>query len=235
MLLSAVWLGLLNTSHAQGLRFGIRAGVGFAKMDYEPTPPPDTFQYDYYAGLWYARESKFRPTFLAGGVLEYDLSKDFLLSSGAQVCIKFARAKVDDYYYNTHDFKMQLLYLQIPLNVQYRTGKFFLGGGGYAGFGLGGKWKDTNTILDPDGTIEIKDGDGIKFGNSFEQKNLRRFDAGLRAEIGFGLKMVRLSVAYEYGLLNNLNSGTDPNNGVYDSKLKHQAITATASYYWLAK
>jgi len=228
------------------LRFGLKAGAGLAKLDYEPSPPVNNASSDFYQGLWYDYKGAFRPSFLVAGVLEYDLSKDFFLSSGVQACVKTSHVKFEysnfGYSY-TNDFHLRAFYLQVPLNLHYRVGKFFLGAGGYAGLGIGGKWKNEYVLYVSDGvplkTPEVTESsENIKFGNDFEKSNLKRFDAGLRAEVGFGLKTIRLSIAYEHGLVNNLSSGTvyfDVGSQFYDPKLYHQAITATATYYWLAK
>ncbi len=229
---TAFWFSFAVTLTAQSLRFGLKAGAGVAKFDYEPTPPADTFSSDFYAGLSYDRANKFRPTFLVAGVLEYDLSKDFFLSTGLQSCLKFSKVERDLSLSVNNDFNMHVLYLQMPLNVHYRAGKFFLGAGGYAGLGIGGKW---NAKIFDDGELIETLSDQLKFGKKIEVSNLKRFDAGLRAEIGFGLKTIRLSIAYDYGMVNNLNQWANDKQVVYKSKLHHQALYATATYYWLAK
>jgi len=231
----AFWLSCCPGSNAQNLRFGVKAGAGVANLDYEPESSADTFDFDFYRGLFYNKGSNFRPTFLLGGVLEYDLSKDFFLSGGVQITGKFAHVEADDPRWSTNDFRLRAFYMQIPMNVHYRAGKFFLGAGGYAGIGIGGKWKNTNVYEDPDGDITKNSSDKIKFGNDDFESNLKRFDAGLRAEIGFGIKRIRLSLAYDHGLANNLSKFKDGKQVISVSKLRHQAITVTAAYYWLAK
>lgn len=235
--------GLLFSFHstAQSLRYGLRAGAGFAKFNYEPTV--DSSDTEYYAGMWYEKKGSFRPSFMAAGVLEYDLSKDFFLSSGLQVSAKFSKVMAEERYfseYSVNDFRLRTLYLQIPVSAHYRAGKFFLGAGGYLGLGLSGNWKNTNTLYVSDGVtlkipVVVESAEPVKFGTDLKNTNLKRVDAGLRAELGLGLKTIRLSLAYEYGLINNLASGANPNGPNFDSKLHHQAIYATATYYWLAK
>ena len=223
---------ICNLSFAQALRVGIKGGTGFAKLDYTPNSPTDSFDVEYYAGLSYSKMGSFRPTFLLAGVLEYDLSKDFFLSSGLQGSLKFSHAKTDPSLSIFNDFRLRVLYLQLPVNVHYRAGKFFLGAGGYAGLGLVGNWKEERY---DDGELVKSASDQVKFGSDPADSNLKRFDAGLRAELGLGLKTIRLSVAYEHGLVNNLNQWMPNEKEIFNSRLLHRSITVAATYYWLAK
>jgi hypothetical protein len=75
----------------------------------------------------------------------------------------------------------------------------------------------------------------VTFGNDQNSANFRRFDYGARAEAGFGLKTVRLTLAYDYGLANNLPGGANANGAPFDGKLRHQAIYAMLTYFWGTK
>jgi hypothetical protein len=229
------FLLLSVSASAQTVRFGVKAGAGIAQMSYTPTPPPDTFQYDYYTGFLYDRQAGHKPTFTAGGLAEYDLAKNWLLSGGLQACLKFYEAN-DDRDYPKDRFRMNVVYLQVPLMAHFRTGKWFVGIGGYAGAGLSGRWNRSLTFYNDKTGEEVESiSDAIKFGTDFGESNWRRFDGGARGEVGFGLKKMRLSVAYEHGFANSLNSGTNANQQFFDSKLRHRAVTAAVAYYWLAK
>lgn len=229
------FLLLSEFAAAQTIRLGVRAGGGMAQMAYTPMSPPDTLRYDYYAGFLYDRQAGYKSTFTAGGVAEYDLSKNWLLSGGLQACLKFYEAN-DNRDYPKDRFRLNVVYFQMPLMAHFRAGKWFVGVGGYAGAGLGGRWKrDIIFYNDKTGEEVESASNNIKFGADFDDDNMRRFDGGVRGEVGFGLKKMRLSVAYEHGLANSLNSGTNANQQFFDSALRHRALTLFVTYYWLAQ
>jgi hypothetical protein len=228
-----IFLGFLNTGSAQALRFGLKAGAGLSNLDFSSPINPDYPDQVYYAEIWYERKAVFRPAFLVGGVLEYDLTKDFLLSAGLNLNTKFSRVQENSMADFTRDFKLNLLYVQLPVNIHYRLSRFFIGAGGYVGLCAAGKWKLKETFITPNGTFETADDQKIAFGNNSVNANLKRLDAGIRGELGYGFKTVRLSLAYDHGLTNNLPTLND--GMTYDGKLRHRAVYATVTYYWLAK
>ncbi|MFN0175899.1 MAG: porin family protein [Saprospiraceae bacterium] len=235
----AFWLLCCAVSNAQSLRFGIKAGVGVAKLDYEPDTPLDSLDYfEYYYGPRNDFNSNFRPTYTLAGVIEYDLSKDFVLSSGIQTSLKFSRLNVQSgYARDENKYRFNVLYLKLPVTIHYRRGKVFLGAGGYAGWAVSGKYK--NEVQNDNSQYLDYNGD-LKFGNDPEKSNLQRFDYGVRGEVGYSFKRLRLSLTFDQGIAklkaSNGNPALQPNYSPYEKgMLSNQAIYATATYYWLAK
>lgn len=228
------WL-FFSDSEAQSLRFGLKAGAGMSNLDFS-TPAPDSFDQTSYATVWYERKAAYKPSILLGGVLEYDLTKDFLLSTGINLNAKFSHVVFSPNSAYKSDYRLRLVYAQVPVNVHYRRGKLFLGAGGYVGFCALGSWKRKETFFDPNGAPHAENtSDNIVFGSDPEQANLKRLDAGVRVEIGYGFKTVRLSLAFDQGLLNNAPTGVSVSGFAYEGKLRHQAVYAMLTYYWLAK
>ncbi|MDO8367536.1 MAG: porin family protein [Saprospiraceae bacterium] len=238
-LTTAFWLFCSMLSTAQSLRFGINAGAGIAKFDYEPDALADSLDFfENYYGPRNTAGGSYKPTYSIAGVMEYDLSKDFVLSSGLQLNLKFSQFKVQSgYARDLNKYRFNVLYLQLPLMVHYRAGMVFLGAGGYAGWALSGKYE--NMVQNDDSVYRPFSGK-FKFGNAPELSNLQRFDYGVRGAVGYGFKRLRLSLTLDQGLatLKASNGKPDPqsNFSPYEKGTLHnQAIYATATYYWLKK
>jgi hypothetical protein len=236
LLLLATCLCFPTSVTAQRLRFGLKAGAGFAKMDYQPDNAQDTFSIHFYSNLWHKTGGAYRPSFLLGGVVEYDVSKDFLLSSGVQLSSRSSKVEVSEMY-SSGDYRFSVYQVQVPLNLHYRLKRFFFGAGGYFSSAFAGQYKHVVKFTYPIGGVDgTEDSDNLKFGNDLES-NLQRFDFGLRGELGIGLKRTRLSVAFEQGFVNGLPKefGAPGQQRPRDAQLRNQTITASLVYYWLAK
>ncbi|MFN0215140.1 MAG: outer membrane beta-barrel protein [Saprospiraceae bacterium] len=240
-LLSAISYGLCfaTFSNAQRLRIGLKPGAGMARFNYEPDTPADSLDFfEYYYGPRNSAGGSFRLTYTLAGVLEYDLAKDFFLSSGMQANWKFSKYEVQTAYgRDLNKYRFNVFSLSVPLTLHYRWGKFFMGAGGYAGWALAGKW--TNDVQNDKPVFQRVTGN-LKFGNDQDISNLQRFDYGLRGEIGYGLKQLRLSFTFDQGLatLKAANDKPDPqgNNSPFETgTIRNQAFYFTATYYWLAK
>ncbi len=164
----------LATASAQ--RFGVKAGLNLATVT---------------GG---EEDVSMLPTFMIGGVAEFDFTENVGLGVGLQVHGK----GFDD------EFKFNPIYLQVPVQLQYRNNGFFAGIGPYVGFGIAGK---------------IKSGDNsqnIEFGND-EDSNIAPLDFGAGVELGYGFGAFRATASYNLGLSNILPSDTAGNESVKNS------------------
>ena len=239
LLITAIWLPFSTKTSAQSLRFGFKAGIGVAKFNYKSDTAPDSLDFfEFYSGPRNTDNASFKPSYSVSGVVEYDVSKVLFLSSGLQANLKFSQFKVQSgYARDKNKYRFNVLYLQVPVTVHYRTGKFFLGAGGYGAWAVSGKWKND---VQNDGSIFQNLSGKLKFGNDPENSNLQRFDYGVRGEIGFGIKRLRLSLTFDQGLAklkaSNGQQKTPTNFSPLETgTLRNQAFYATATYYWLAK
>ncbi len=210
-----------------------------SKLDYKPDLPVDPVDdFSYFGGPRNKEGGVYKPTYLLGGVMEYDLSKDFVLSLGLQAALKYSSHTVAyAYSKEPNKYRFNVVYLQLPVLVHYRRGKFFAGAGVYAGSALSGKWK--NNVQDSDHIFQNYTGK-LSFGNDSLRSNLPRFDFGLRGELGYGFKQFRLNLTFDQGLsqLKATNGEWEQNgnaSNVETGVLRNQAIYLSATYYWLAK
>ncbi|MDR2037022.1 MAG: PorT family protein [Bacteroidales bacterium] len=149
---------------------------------------------------------KMKPAFQAGLVADYSFIEAFAVQAG----VMFAQQgwKVDNYLGGSDDAKINLNYIQIPINAMYKFSlgssmKLFAQAGPYLGFGLGGKVK----VGDNDMDIKFGDGDDI---DKLYLDNA--FDFGLGVGVGLQYNSFQLGVGYNFGLL-DLDDDTTMKNG----------------------
>src|SRR5687767_2986239 len=86
------------------VRLGVKAGLNLAKINYDED---------------FDIETKYLPSFMIGGVAEFDFSEHLSLGTGLQYHGKGAKSEEDD------SVKVRLGYIQIPVQLQYRSSGFF--------------------------------------------------------------------------------------------------------------
>jgi hypothetical protein len=117
-----------------------------------------------------------------------------------------------------------LAYIDIPVNLAYAfeagSGRFIIGAGPYAGFGLSGKSKVKVSAL---GQSEEEE-DDIEFGSDEDQ--IKRMDFGANFMAGYIMNNgLMLKVNYSLGLANLSN--------VSDSDWKNRYFGVTLGYFFL--
>ncbi len=177
----------LATASAQ--RFGVKAGLNLATITGD------------------VEDAKMLPTFMVGGVVEFDFTENVGLGVGLQLHGK--GAKTD---FGEDDLKINPLYLQVPIQVQYRNNGFFAGVGPYVGFGIAGK---------------LKSGDfseNIEFGNG-EDDNFAPLDFGAGLELGYEFGAFRATASYNLGLANII-----PGDVAGDDSARNNVIGISLAY-----
>ena len=110
---------------AQGLKYGIKAGVNFANQDFK------------------IADFKITPSAITSfhiqGLVDYGISPAFSIQPGLALSGKGYKSSSDG-----ATEKVNLLYVEIPVNAVAKfpiskVGKFFIGAGPYAAFGVSGK------------------------------------------------------------------------------------------------
>ncbi|MDH6307723.1 hypothetical protein M2451_000172 [Dysgonomonas sp. PFB1-18] len=128
----------------------------------------------------------------------------------------------DTYYYaSAADGKYNTQYITIPLMGGYRLSvsekiRMNLSLGPYFGYGIGGKSKTSQVIaarssftIPGNGMNESNDFT-IAVGRGYDVKSfdiLKRFDMGLRGNVGIEYHRFLLNVGYEYGFINQIKEG----------------------------
>ncbi|MEX8546173.1 MAG: porin family protein [Mucilaginibacter sp.] len=173
---------------AQSVKFGATAGINFPTISAYNNP---THSID---------RSKTYSNIKLGIIAEKQWTK-VVLQSGLLLDGKGGK----DIYINeetstNRQKATRLYYLQVPLNLLYRTqtkiGDLYFGGGVYAAYGLWGNYSLSGIIFDSDVDGSTK----AQFGND-ENSDYKRTDYGInfKTEIRF-LHGIGLELDYEYGL-----------------------------------
>jgi hypothetical protein len=139
----------------------------------------------------------------------------------------------------TGDNNITLHYAEIPLNVQYYfndpgEGRFFVGLGGYAGIAFSGRNRYSGEFKTIPGMpneaptqLGVRD---YKFGNDAPSNDIRRFDFGAGANLGYLTRMGLYARAqYQLGLSNMVPQGNRP-AAYKDDKATNSVFTIAVGY-----
>lgn len=149
---------------------------------------------------------KLKTGITAGLFIDAPLSSNFSFQPALNFVQKGYVVKEDSY-----KDKLNLNYLEVPLNFVYHTNKsegFFIGAGPSVAFGISGKEKYTDSDFPEDNST-----DKIKFGSSDDE--IKRIDFGANVLAGYKLAGgFMVSGNYNLGLSNIANTGNDnPDEG----------------------
>ncbi len=210
-----VCVAFLPASFAQ---IGIKAGVNLASIAQNETEGSYTD---------YAKKSIVG--FQGGLTFDLGLSDIFTIQPEVLYIQKGGKStyKLDDnnkvenrYYFN---------YVEVPVLAKLKfygdgggSGFYFVGGP-YVGLALGGKVKNTTTLVGVTTTGE----DDFTFDNSTSNQRAKRLDYGV--SFGGGIKINRLILDLRYNLgLNNINDNDADNQNDSKPFLRHRGIGLTA-------
>jgi len=143
------------------------------------------------------------PGFHFGLTTEIPLNNYLIFEPGLLLSSKGAEAEILEVMGYGMNYKLYLLYLDIPLNfkVVYPLDdnfKIFGSVGPYAGIGLYGLAQLTYR----DGSYEETDEEEISWGSDPDEDDIRRFDTGISFGAGFEYKSVIIGAYYDLGLAN---------------------------------
>lgn len=184
-----------------GIKYGIKAGVNFAKVGFSGDDVDDEEK----------DAVKSQTSFLIGGLVDIPVSSSFSIQPGLTLSGKGFKEE-----YEGEDDKEEnnVMYLEIPVNAVYKIGGIYLGAGPYAAFAISGKNKDGDDETD------------LEFGNDPEKDNLKRGDFGLNLLGGYQLTN-GLNFGINYGLgLNNIL----PDYEGIDYKAKNRVFSVTVGF-----
>ena len=197
---------VLTASYAQAqLTFGARAGLNLTNMKMKMgsiSMSPDM-----------------KPGIQLGVVGEFGLSESFFIQPG----IVFAQqgCKMDSW---GESVTMNLNYIQVPVNAQYKLDlgnmKLLLQAGPYLGVGVNGKLK-----AKVDGK---KESEKIEFGKD----GLKRFDFGLGIGAGLQFGNIQAGLGYNLGLANIADSDDDIEFSSGKTKTINNGIVLTVTYFF---
>ena len=175
-ILSVFLLTVLTVNYAQAqLNFGARAGANFSQVQ-GTVPIPITFM-----GASPALKTGLQLGMFGENMFSEKIGIQFGLSFMQQGC-KFEA---------TETLIWSMNYLQIPIDLMVKFGKFFLHTGPYVSFGLTGKAKSDG--LDDISLFKAIADDGWA---------MKRFDAGLRSGMGLDFNGFQIGFSVGIGLMN---------------------------------
>lgn len=152
-------------------------------------------------------------SFHVGGYADFSITDAFSVQGGLTLSGKGHKER---YSYDEDDFGLggagtsggtatyieKLMYLEVPVNAVYKTGRFYMGAGPYLGYALSGKWIEKGE--DDDNTDNFNDSGKIIFGGD---EGYKRVDFGINLLAGYQLKnKINLGIGYSLGLSNKDDS-----------------------------
>ena len=137
-----------------------------------------------------------------------------------------------DFYYASEasSYIMTLNYLDVPVLAKATFGKFFLSAGPYFAWGLGGKYKGTNTYAG----ITYENEGKVKFGErpdgySGSNDYVNAFDFGFAGGAGVKIRAVAIELRFGLGLLDLRDKD------YLDSPMRNRSLQLTAEFPLLFK
>jgi len=202
----AILFATISTASAQdGIKFGVKAGVNFAKMAVSGDEEED-------AGL------KALTSFQIGALVDLPVSSAFSVQPGLTLSGKGSKATYSEEDYDAK-WTTNIMYLEIPVNAVYKISSFYVGAGPYAAFAISGKDKWTESY---EGESESGD-EKLTFGSG-EDADYKRGDFGINILAGYQLNS-GINIGVNYGLgLSNINPGSS------DYKTKNRVFAVTVGF-----
>lgn len=194
LLFFSSWLA--SMAHGQQLSFGIKSVGGLAGA---PLKVP-----------YYKTNYKVLviPASLLGGAVRWQINHKYALVSELLLSRKGGAFEGIGLLEATPSkITVWVSYLNMPVGIFYQSKRFFAGAGVYAGIALKGDLEREKTIHWPaSGVTEVFNFDSSLPFNKDQDGTyasyVRRFDYGIKAELGYDLKGYRASIYCEQGLAN---------------------------------
>lgn len=222
-----------QSSDGNKIKYGIKAGINLASLSVGSERKKE--MKDYYDNGW---KNKSVISFHLGGYADYAITEALSIQAGLTLSGKGGKEtwSYDDEIFGDEEFtgkaydKENLLYLELPVNVVYKTGSFYFGAGPYVGYALSGKWKEWYEEDYGDGDIESDSESGkIVFGG--ENAWMKRTDFGLNFLAGYQLnEKMSIGIGYGLGLSNLLKDPDDPQAGDNYWGQKNRVFSISVNY-----
>ncbi|MCD0490037.1 PorT family protein [Pedobacter sp. MC2016-14] len=169
-------------------KVGIRAGVNFSSITLKDEEGNKA-------------ETQSTPGILLGLTADVPVMDGFFIQPGLLYSRKGYNQETGGYYDAASNFRVNVTYIELPVNVLYKpkfkSGNLVFGAGPYLAYGTGGKWKSDNVILIGDIMTDSKG--NVIFRNDYKDGEFenylygRPFDYGANFLAGYEF-MGRLSV-----------------------------------------
>jgi hypothetical protein len=204
-------------------KWNVKAGVAFSNVDAE-NKAGDKANTAAVGGLYLGLGPTLR------------LSENFSLEPAFVFAKRGFKRKDGSFIGWGKDFKANTSYIEMPIDVVFNatigTGKLEVGIGPYIGYGLGGKWKTSESVYLDDIAIDNK-GD-IKFKNDSSEGEYgeytlgRPFDYGARAKVNYLFREHYLvGIEFQKGIANLESKWGDYKSG---NAIRNRSLGISVSY-----
>ena len=192
-------------AQAQKVRMGFLAGPAFSLAAYEFPTGKELNNPDVPNEV---KSWQSTPGFGSGIGLEaeYDFTDKIFVSTGLTLNTSSFKTTVTDEYIVEkltieQQYQFSIFGIQVPVLLHYRVGKFNAGIGGFGALAISGQLKYKR--LENQSVENTYDQALVFNSDKMEYADFRPFNAGLRAELGYGIKRLRVSTFFDAGLLNS--------------------------------
>lgn len=220
--LSIVLLMCVTVGFAQPfVRFGFQAGVNFADIKFSGN---EEFVDD-------EDDQKMTTSFQVGALADIMFSDRFSIQpevklSGKGTKFSYEGSQGGESWEGTQ--KINIMYVEVPVNAVFKFNSLYLGAGPYAAFAVSGKtkWEETYTFDEGGETVTETESESedLNFGSE-DDDDFKSTDFGVNFVAGYEMGM-GLGIGVNYGLgLSNILPGTND-----DYKGKNNVISISLRY-----
>lgn len=189
--------GMAATANAQQIEWGFKGGVNNSHLLYKSDDSDDRYEGTITGGQ-------------IGAVAQININSQFAIQPNLLFTLKGGRLL---------GFKFSTMNAELPINLLYRSQRFFIGGGPNLAYGISGKILDT-----PDGDLDLYDQDEA------EEFTLKRFELGANFLMGYTLPNgISISANYTPGLF-DIYKG---NGGNEDIKARSRYFGFSIGYFFM--
>jgi hypothetical protein len=213
----------VNMANAQ-TKVGVKAGMNFSNVR-----------------LNEENESKANTQSIPGVVLgltvDIPVACDFYIQPAIQYSRKGYKQKTGGFYGTATNFKVNVSYVEVPVNILYKpcvgTGRLLIGAGPYIAYGMGGKWKSDNRVVMGDISIG-NTGDVIFRNDAMDGGDINSYIYGKRLDYGLnflaGYEFFRKLSFQLGGQLGLANLKPEVNGVKRTGKLKNAGFSISVGY-----
>ncbi|MDR1763294.1 MAG: PorT family protein [Dysgonamonadaceae bacterium] len=211
IILSLVLCGFIGAGFAQGVKFGVTAGLNTSTVAIDPNEVDFGYKLGFQAGL----------------VLDLGITNSFSIIPELNFSQKGAKYSESE---DGVDFSWTaaLNYLTLPINLAYKLDlgmdqKLMFFAGPYVGYGL----STSNKVKAAGVTVDVDEYLGDDYNFKFGSDNiLKSLDYGVNFGVGYQYSKIFFKLQYNLGLANFANTDILGN----DASIKNSNIAVTAGY-----
>lgn len=177
-LVTVLVIGLSSVVSAQGISFGIRAGVNFQNINGKDMGGDKL-------------TNKLIPGFNAGINVEIPVAPEFYVQPGLLFSTKGAQTSEVNGSLIEGTSKLHLSYVELPINFLFKpalgNGHMVLGFGPYVAYGVGGKFNIDGKLgpITYNEDLDVVYQNKVVVGDAVDKVYVRPFDAGANFIIGY--------------------------------------------------